>query len=64
MELVDLVAGLSSQEHAGMCLYMLSSGTRRKVLLAAVLASGAALTLLDEPFATLDRPSVNFLLRC
>ncbi|MCF8159233.1 MAG: hypothetical protein K9J76_00880 [Polaromonas sp.] len=45
----------------GKSLHMLLSGTRRKVLPAAVLASGAALTLLDEPFSALDRPSVNFL---
>ena len=60
-DLADLVAGLSLQEQLGKSLYMLSTGTRRKVLLAAGLASGAALTLLDEPFAALDRPSVNFL---
>ena len=33
---------------------MLSAGSRRKALLAAALASGAALTLLDLPFAALD----------
>ena len=60
-DLADLVAGLSLQEQLGKSLYMLSTGTRRKVLLAAGLASGAALTLLDEPFAALDRPSLNFL---
>jgi ABC-type multidrug transport system ATPase subunit len=60
-DLADLVAGFSLQAQLGKSLYMLSTGTRRKVLLAAALASGAALTLLDEPFAALDRPSVNFL---
>jgi ABC-type multidrug transport system ATPase subunit len=60
-DLADLVAGFSLQEHVGKSLYMLSAGTRRKVLLAAALASGAALTLLDEPFAALDRPAINFL---
>ena len=33
---------------------MLSTGSRRKALMAAALASGAALTLLDMPFAALD----------
>lgn len=60
-DLADLVAGFSLQAQLDKCLYMLSTGTRRKVLLAAALASGAALTLLDEPFAALDRPSVMFL---
>lgn len=60
-DLADLVAGFALQAQLGKSLYMLSAGTRRKVLLAAALASGAVLTLLDEPFAALDRPSVNFL---
>lgn len=60
-DLADLMAGFSLQEQLGKSLYMLSTGTKRKVLLAAALASGAALTLLDEPFAALDRPSGNFL---
>lgn len=60
-ELADLVAGFELQEHVGKSLYMLSTGTKRKVLLAAALASGAALTLLDDPFAALDLPSANFL---
>jgi len=60
-DLADLLAGFSVQEQLGKSLYMLSTGTRRKVMLATALASGAALTLLDEPFAALDWPSVNFL---
>ncbi|HYW56673.1 MAG TPA: ATP-binding cassette domain-containing protein [Polaromonas sp.] len=39
-------------------LFMLSTGSRRKVWLAAAFASGAALTLLDMPFAALDRASI------
>ena len=35
----------------------LSAGTRRKVWLAGAFASGAAVTLLDEPFAALDLPT-------
>jgi ABC-type multidrug transport system ATPase subunit len=37
---------------------MLSSGRRRKVMLVAALASGATVTLLDQPFAALDRVSI------
>lgn len=38
---------------------MLSTGSRRKVWLAAALASGAAVLLLDQPFAALDAPSIR-----
>ncbi|MFT4103026.1 MAG: ATP-binding cassette domain-containing protein [Burkholderiaceae bacterium] len=41
----------------------LSTGTRRKAWIAASLASGAPLTLLDEPTAALDRPSIDHLWR-
>ena len=41
---------------------MLSAGTRRKVWLAGAFASGAAVTLLDEPFAALDKASIGFVL--
>ena len=40
---------------------MLSTGTRRKLLMAAALASGAQLTLIDEPVAGLDRASIRYL---
>jgi len=40
---------------------MLSAGSRRKVLLAAAFASGAALTLLDMPFAALDASACRTL---
>lgn len=40
--------------HRSKPFYMLSTGSRRKALMAAALASGAALTLLDMPFAALD----------
>ena len=49
--------GLAPHLHKPMC--MLSTGSRRKVLLAAALASGAAVTLLDEPFAALDATSIR-----
>ncbi|MEY8877526.1 MAG: hypothetical protein AB9M60_13530, partial [Leptothrix sp. (in: b-proteobacteria)] len=38
-------------------LFMLSTGSRRKVGLVAAAASGAALTLVDNPFAALDAPA-------
>lgn len=40
---------------------MLSTGSQRKVWMAAALASGAALTLIDEPVAGLDKPSIQYL---
>ena len=57
------IQGLSLTPHLDKALYMLSTGTRRKVLMAAVLASGAAVTLLDQPFMALDRPSIDYLLQ-
>lgn len=44
-------------DHLDKGLFMLSTGTRRKAGLVAALASGAALTLLDTPFAALDSHS-------
>ena len=57
------IAGLSLAPHLDKALYMMSSGTRRKVLIAAALAASAPLTLLDQPFMALDRPSIDYLLR-
>ena len=57
------VQGFGLQEHLDKNFYMLSTGSRRKVLMAAALASGAALTLIDEPVGGLDRPSVIYLQR-
>jgi ABC-type multidrug transport system ATPase subunit len=56
------IAGLSLAPHLHKALYMLSTGTRRKVLLAAALAARAPVTLLDQPFMALDRPSIDYLL--
>ena len=56
------IAGLSLAPHLDKALYMMSSGTRRKVLIAAALAATAPLTLLDQPFMALDRPSIGYLL--
>lgn len=54
-----LVDGLALGEQMGKQLFMLSTGSRRKVFLAAAFASGAALTLLDMPFAALDKASIG-----
>jgi ABC-type multidrug transport system ATPase subunit len=60
--LYALVDGFGLSPHIDKPLYMLSTGSRRKVWLAAGFASGAALTLLDEPFAALDKASAGFVL--
>jgi ABC-type multidrug transport system ATPase subunit len=60
--LADLIDGFDLAQHQEKALYMLSTGSRRKVWLAAAFASGAALTLLDEPFAALDRASIRLVL--
>lgn len=52
--LEDLTDALDLQAHRHKPLTMLSTGSRRKALLVAALSSGAALTLLDMPFAALD----------
>ena len=59
--LADLIEGLSLAAHLNKALYMLSTGSKRKVWLAAAFASGAAVTLLDEPFAALDPASIRFV---
>ncbi|MES2191787.1 MAG: ATP-binding cassette domain-containing protein [Pseudomonadota bacterium] len=60
--LAKLVTGLDLESHVHKKLFMLSTGSKRKVLMAAALASGAPLTLLDMPFAAIDKPSKDFLL--
>ena len=44
-------------------MYMLSTGSKRKVWLAAALAGGRALTLFDEPTGGLDAASIACLWR-
>jgi ABC-type multidrug transport system ATPase subunit len=51
------VKTLSLSEHVDKFLYMLSTGSKRKVWLAGALAANARVTLLDEPEAALDQPS-------
>lgn len=55
------VDGFELQPHRVKAMFMLSTGTRRKVALAAALSAGCALTLLDEPTAGLDRPALAWL---
>ena len=59
--LAAVTDGLGLGDHLHKQLFMLSTGSKRKVWLAAAFASGAAVTLLDEPFAALDAPSSAFI---
>ncbi len=59
----DAVQGLSLAQHIDKPMYMLSTGSKRKVWLAAAWAAGAAVTLLDDPFAALDKPSIAYVLQ-
>ena len=61
-QVVDrLIDGLSLAPHQDKPLYMLSTGSKRKVWLTGAFASGATVTLLDEPFAALDKTSIDFV---
>lgn len=60
--LAALAEAFALTPHLPKSLYMLSTGTKRKVFLAAAFASGAAVTLLDEPFAALDKTSIEQVL--
>lgn len=55
----DLAQAFRLQPHLGKKLSMLSTGSRRKVALVALLAAGATVTCLDQPFAALDGPSAR-----
>jgi len=57
----DLGEALDLHPHLGKKLSMLSTGSRRKVALVALLASGAAVTCLDQPFAALDAASIRVI---
>jgi ABC-type multidrug transport system ATPase subunit len=61
--LAETILGLALAPHLDKALYMLSTGSKRKVWLAAAFASGAALTLLDAPFAALDQASIQYVMR-
>jgi ABC-type multidrug transport system ATPase subunit len=60
--LARCVDGLALAPELNKQLFMLSTGSKRKVWLAAAFASGAALTLLDMPFAALDKASIIYVL--
>lgn len=56
-----LVQAFGLAEHVDKPMFMLSTGSRRKVGLVAAAACGAPLTLLDMPFAALDARSCRVL---
>jgi ABC-type multidrug transport system ATPase subunit len=58
-----LVEGFALAPHLDKSMFMLSTGSKRKVWLAAALASGRALVLLDEPTGGLDAASIGCLWR-
>ncbi|WP_050479140.1 ABC transporter ATP-binding protein [Herbaspirillum rhizosphaerae] len=58
-----LIEGLSLTPHVEKKLFMLSTGSKRKVYLAGAFAAGAVVNLLDDPFAGLDKGSINFVCR-
>lgn len=58
---LDLIDALDLLPHLGKKLYMLSTGSRRKVALVGLLASGATVTCLDQPFAALDKSSARVI---
>lgn len=53
--------GFGLEEHLSKPLWHLSTGCLRKLGIAAALASGARLTLIEEPVAALDRSSIRYL---
>ena len=57
----DLAQALGLGPHLAKKLLMLSTGSRRKVALVGLLASGATVTCLDQPFAALDAASAGVL---
>jgi ABC-type multidrug transport system ATPase subunit len=56
-----LIEGFSLEVHRDKQLFMLSTGTRRKIWLTAAFACGASLVLLETPFSALDLPSRRHL---
>jgi ABC-type multidrug transport system ATPase subunit len=55
------VQGWALEPHLDKPFFALSTGTQRKIFMAAGLASGAPLVLIDEPVGGLDRPSMLYL---
>ena len=54
-----LIERLRLQEHQHKPMVMLSTGSRRKVWLVAAFSCGAPLVLIDQPFAALDKTSIE-----
>lgn len=59
--LQELVDALDLSDHRSKKLFMLSTGSRRKVAVAGLLASGATVTCLDQPYAAVDWVSVQVI---
>jgi ABC-type multidrug transport system ATPase subunit len=59
--LQELADALDMHQHREKRLNMLSTGSRRKVMVVAALASGATVTLMDQPFAALDLASIRII---
>lgn len=57
----ELAQALLLLPHQDKQLFMLSAGSRRKVALAGLLAAGATITCLDQPYAALDLASIRVL---
>ena len=57
----QLLEALGLVEHQDKELFMLSTGSRRKVGLIGLLASGVTVTCIDQPYAALDLASVKVL---
>lgn len=60
----ELVDAWQLAAHLDKSLFMLSTGTRRKLGLVAAFASRADWVLLDQPYAALDMPSQRVLTGC
>ena len=59
--LQDLAQTLGLAPHLDKSFFMLSTGSRRKVMLVASIASSAQVVLWDQPFASLDLASIQVL---
>jgi len=59
--LAQAIEGLGLTPHTGKQMFMLSTGSKRKVWLAAAFAAGATVSLLDDPYAALDKSSIDFI---
>ena len=57
----QLIEGLGLSPHQDKPLYMLSAGSKRKVWIAAAIASHAKIALVDDLTAALDRGSIEFI---